>query len=75
MAVELSQEIKKVYGNAVFEGIGAKGRRQSFEISVKVGDEDEPVVVWSGIKKGPPRALKFPPAADVIASITKTLGK
>lgn len=32
-------------------------------------DDGESVLVWSGLKKGPPRKLKFPEASQVIASV------
>ncbi|KAI8507206.1 glycosyltransferase 1 [Branchiostoma belcheri] len=37
----------------------AVGRRNSFECTV-VKDDGKEMLVWTGIKKGPPRKLKFP---------------
>lgn len=48
-------------------------RRGSFEISVKKSKTDEPVLVWSGIKKGPPRKEKFPEAADIRQDVLNAL--
>lgn len=48
-------------------------RRGSFEISVKKSKSDEPVLVWSGIKKGPPRKEKFPEAAEILQDVLNGL--
>lgn len=51
---------------------GGKPARGSFEIFVKKGDA-EPVQVWSGKSKGPPRKDKFPEADAIIDDIKKVL--
>jgi hypothetical protein len=38
---------------------GGKSRRKSFEISIAAPGK-ETKMIWSGIKLGPPRNLKFP---------------
>uniref|UniRef100_A0A9R1SID5 Selenoprotein H n=2 Tax=Cyprinus carpio TaxID=7962 RepID=A0A9R1SID5_CYPCA len=49
-----------------------KPRRNSFEIILMEGDKAE-VVLWSGIKKGPPRKLKFPDPAEVVSALKEAL--
>lgn len=46
-----------------------KPRSKSFELTLKTGAND--VLVWSGIKRGPPRKLKFPEAPDIVAAISE----
>lgn len=48
-----------------------KPRRNSFEIILMEGDKE--VVLWSGIKKGPPRKLKFPDPAEVVSALKEAL--
>ena len=36
-------------------------------------EEDEETQVWSGIKKGPPRRLKFPSELDIIGAVMSHL--
>jgi len=67
-----------------------KGRHKSFEISIekeqKAGADSAAAasssksarsveVVWSGMKKGPPRALKFPDDAIIVAKIQEATRK
>lgn len=47
-----------------------KPRSKTFEITITFED-GESVLVWSGLKKGPPRRLKFPEDEVVTASIKK----
>uniref|UniRef100_A0A671RMG1 Selenoprotein H n=1 Tax=Sinocyclocheilus anshuiensis TaxID=1608454 RepID=A0A671RMG1_9TELE len=48
-----------------------KPRRNSFEITLMEGDKK--VVLWSGIKKGPPRKLQFPDPAEVVSALKEAL--
>lgn len=50
-------------------------RRGAFEISVlrKVDDTSDATLIWSGLKKGPPRRLKFPETQDIIELVTKAV--
>ncbi|KAK7137760.1 hypothetical protein R3I94_013419 [Phoxinus phoxinus] len=34
---------------------------------------DKETVLWSGIKKGPPRKLKFPDPAEVVSALKEVL--
>uniref|UniRef100_A0A673FWT3 Selenoprotein H-like n=1 Tax=Sinocyclocheilus rhinocerous TaxID=307959 RepID=A0A673FWT3_9TELE len=45
-----------------------KPRRNSFEPAT-----ERKVVLWSGIKKGPPRKLKFPDPAEVVSALKEAL--
>jgi len=52
-----------------------KPRSGSFEISLlfpSLGTKS-PLVIWSGLKKGPPRRLKFPEVDVIIAAIRSAL--
>uniref|UniRef100_A0A8C9QXE9 Selenoprotein H n=1 Tax=Scleropages formosus TaxID=113540 RepID=A0A8C9QXE9_SCLFO len=48
-----------------------KPRRNSFEVTLF--GEGKEVCLWSGIKKGPPRKLKFPDPAVVVSSLQEVL--
>jgi len=52
--------------------IEGKPKRGSFEITVTTADGDE-ILVWSGIKKGPPRKDKFPDAETLAAEVAKKI--
>jgi len=49
-----------------------KPRRGAFEITV-VFDDDTQAEVWSGVKKGPPRKLKFPDAEQLVNAVRKVM--
>lgn len=49
-----------------------KPRRNSFEITL-VKESGEEMLLWSGIKKGPPRKLKFPDPKEVVTILKKSL--
>uniref|UniRef100_A0A3P9PX39 Selenoprotein H n=1 Tax=Poecilia reticulata TaxID=8081 RepID=A0A3P9PX39_POERE len=46
-----------------------KPRRNSFEITLLDGETS----LWTGIKKGPPRKLKFPQPDSVVAALHEAL--
>ncbi|CAJ1058424.1 selenoprotein H [Xyrichtys novacula] len=48
-----------------------KPRRNSFEISLQDGGKE--TSLWTGIKKGPPRKLKFPQPDVVVAALLEAL--
>ncbi|KAJ8367006.1 hypothetical protein AAFF_G00333990 [Aldrovandia affinis] len=48
-----------------------KPRRNSFEVTLLGGAKE--VSLWSGIKKGPPRKLKFPEPAVVLSALEEAL--
>lgn len=48
-----------------------KPRRNSFEVTLVEGSKE--VVLWTGIKKGPPRKLKFPDPAEVVTVLEDAL--
>uniref|UniRef100_A0A3B1IQD1 Selenoprotein H n=1 Tax=Astyanax mexicanus TaxID=7994 RepID=A0A3B1IQD1_ASTMX len=51
-----------------------KPRRNSFEVTLMEGDKGYgAVVLWTGIKKGPPRKLKFPDPAEVVTVLDDAL--
>lgn len=66
-ALNLIEAVRRVYPGV--EGktmIGAKG---AFEIDIQINANDKPISVWSGVKRGPPRRLKFPEADELIKSL------
>ncbi|XP_078064483.1 selenoprotein H, partial [Mustelus asterias] len=58
-AMALGEALRKEFGGVEVLLNPAKPRRNSFEITL-VTQEGKEVVLWSGIRKGPPRRLKFP---------------
>ena len=52
--------------------VEGKPKRGSFEITVTTSDGEE-ILVWSGIKKGPPRKEKFPDAETLAAEVAKKI--
>ncbi|KAH1172113.1 hypothetical protein KIL84_007731 [Mauremys mutica] len=66
----VSQALRRTVANVVVEINPETPRRNSFEVSL-VKEDGSTVELWSGIKKGPPRKLKFPEpqkVADVLKS-------
>ena len=53
-------------------GAEVKPRRGAFEITVERRD-GKSSVVWTGLKKGPPRRLKFPEADELLKAVKKFL--
>ena len=49
-----------------------KPKRGSFEINL-VREDGETVLIWSGLKRGPPRRLKFPEAGELLEAAQKAL--
>lgn len=77
-ATERFTEIAELLPNKNFELlINEHGppRRGAFEISVlqEKDDTSNATLIWSGLKKGPPRRLKFPETKDIIELITKAI--
>lgn len=50
-----------------------KPRSKSFELSLKTANAKEELL-WSGIKRGPPRKLKFPEPSEIVTAISGHLG-
>ncbi|XP_012580623.1 PREDICTED: selenoprotein H, partial [Condylura cristata] len=50
----------------------AKPRRGSFEVTLLRPDGSS-AELWTGIKKGPPRKLKFPEPLEVVEQLRKHL--
>jgi len=48
-----------------------KPRRNSFEITLMDGGKE--ITLWTGIKKGPPRKLKFPEPDVVVTALEEAL--
>jgi len=71
-ATQLTEGIRAEYPDIKVELNPSKPRSKSFEITVTYDDEKD-VVVWTGVKKGPPRKLKFPEMSEVLKEIKKNI--
>jgi len=67
-AVQITNGIREKFPDVEVELNASKPRSKSFEITVTF-DDDESSLVWSGIKKGPPRKNKFPDLEVVLKEI------
>lgn len=75
-ANELIDAIKSAHPKCAVSINPTKPRAKSFEVSILVADKAkkaEAVPVWSGVKKGPPRTLKFPEHSVILQSINELL--
>eukprot|EP00105_Crassostrea_gigas_P000611 XP_011412475.2 PREDICTED: selenoprotein H [Crassostrea gigas] len=71
-ATALAEAIKAEVEDIHIEYNPSAPRRGSFEVTLIVGDgETQEVLLWSGIKKGPPRKLKFPEDHKLITEMMK----
>lgn len=55
---------------------GGTCRRGAFEIQIAktpTDDKKSRTLVWTGLKKGPPRAHKFPEVGDILDELKKAL--
>lgn len=69
----MSQALRRTVANVVVEINPETPRRNSFEVSL-VKEDGSTVELWSGIKKGPPRKLKFPEPQKVADMLKSSLG-
>ncbi|KAK2574452.1 Selenoprotein H [Acropora cervicornis] len=66
------KELMKAFPDAVVLINDTKPRSKSFEVTV-IKEDGEESLVWTGIKKGPPRKLKFPVNEEVIQEVKKLI--
>uniref|UniRef100_A0A452R732 Selenoprotein H n=2 Tax=Ursus americanus TaxID=9643 RepID=A0A452R732_URSAM len=71
-AAALSQALRLETPELPVEVNPAKPRRGSFEVTLLRPDGSS-VELWTGIKKGPPRKLKFPEPQEVVEELKKHL--
>lgn len=71
-AAQITEGIRAEFTDIEVELNPNKPRGKSFEITVTY-DDGEDVLVWTGIKKGPPRKLKFPELSDVLKVVKKNI--
>ncbi|GAA6096808.1 selenoprotein H [Tachysurus ichikawai] len=57
--------------NTVKADVCTGGMPMHFEVTLIDGSKE--VVLWTGIKKGPPRKLKFPEPAEVVTALDNAL--
>lgn len=67
-AVQITNGIREKFPDVEVELNATKPRSKSFEITVTF-DDGESALVWSGIKKGPPRKEKFPELKVVLEEL------
>ena len=73
-ATELIDAIQATHPKCAVSINPTKPRSKSFEVTVVVaGEKGEGKVVWSGVKRGPPRTLKFPEHSAILHSINELL--
>lgn len=71
-ALALAEAVKAEVEDIHVEYNPSAPRRGSFEVTLIMGDgETKEVLLWSGIKKGPPRKLKFPEDHKLITDMVK----
>jgi selT/selW/selH-like putative selenoprotein len=71
-AIELCDQLKKHFPRIQFNisyNNGITPRRGAFELTVKKGGADH--LIWTGLKKGPPRKEKFP-AIETLVDLFKS---
>lgn len=71
-AAALSQALRQEAPGLALQVNPAKPRRGSFEVTLLRADGGR-AELWSGIRRGPPRKLKFPEPRDVVAALRKHL--
>jgi len=71
-AAQITEGIRAEFADIEVELNPSKPRSKSFEITVTY-DDGEDVLVWTGIKKGPPRKLKFPELSEVLKEVKKNM--
>jgi len=70
--LEIHQAFLEVYPDLQLELNSSAPRRGSFELTVINSNGDE-TLLWSGIKRGPPRREKFPDVESLMADLKKFL--
>lgn len=75
-ANEFFTEISKLLNNIKLTLIlneNGKPKRGSFEIYISKNKKSPKILLWSGLKKGPPRKDKFPSASICVNDANKAL--
>ncbi|KAJ6652603.1 hypothetical protein lerEdw1_011255 [Lerista edwardsae] len=68
----ISQALHQAFSDIVLQINPEKPRRNSFEV-VLLKEDGTKVELWSGLKKGPPRKLKFPEPNKVVEMLKGNL--
>jgi len=71
-ASEIFEVFHGVYPDMELELNSSAPRRGAFELTVMDSNGDE-TLLWSGIKKGPPRREKFPDPNSLLTDLKKLL--
>ncbi|NXS58193.1 SELH protein, partial [Brachypteracias leptosomus] len=71
-AAAVSEALRGAVSHLPVEINPRQPRRNSFEVSL-VKEDGSTVELWSGIRKGPPRKLKFPQPEAVVEALKSSL--
>ncbi|NWI67189.1 SELH protein, partial [Todus mexicanus] len=71
-AAALSEALREAVSQLPVEINPRQPRRSSFEVSL-VKEDGSTVELWSGLRKGPPRKLKFPQPEAVVEALKSSL--
>uniref|UniRef100_A0A8C6VF62 Selenoprotein H n=1 Tax=Naja naja TaxID=35670 RepID=A0A8C6VF62_NAJNA len=71
-AEAVSQELCLAFPDIRVEVNLEKPRRNSFEV-VLLKKDGTKIELWSGLKKGPPRKLKFPEPSNIVEMVKHNL--
>jgi selT/selW/selH-like putative selenoprotein len=74
-ATEVFNELCGLFADSQFKLVlnATTPRKGAFEISVAKSADTEKTLIWSGLKKGPPRKNKFPEVATLVKVLTKAI--
>lgn len=67
--MEISTALREVIDDFEVTVNAAKPRHGSFELTLI--DDGKETLLWSGIKLGPPRKMKFPEVRNIVESVQK----
>ncbi|KAG8541894.1 hypothetical protein GDO81_028041, partial [Engystomops pustulosus] len=71
-AGDVESALQSSFPEVKIEKNPTKPRRGSFEITLQ-DPNGQSVEIWTGLKKGPPRKLKFPEPEMIVSSLQKIL--
>ncbi|CAG0879921.1 unnamed protein product [Cyprideis torosa] len=74
-AKALAEDLTRSVGEGLAVTYNPNGcRRGAFEVTV-IGTKGGETLLWSGLKRGPPRKLKFPEAESLLDDLKAALEK
>jgi len=70
-AKSVVEAVKEFFPEVVFSINAVKPKSKSFEITLVSSGQE--TLIWTGVKKGPPRKLKFPSKEVIVKMINAAL--